>query len=92
MLDRVGMSEAETEGLVLGECVLPIEASRHEKWPIGEKGAYVRFPEPLDAKALDESARVKPDLGNQVRRFSSGMTLSAGGQMRLPAQWGSGRG
>ncbi|MBN3866434.1 hypothetical protein [Gluconobacter kondonii] len=92
MLDRVSTTEVVAEDLVLGECVPPAEASRHEKWPAGEKGAYVRFPEPLNAKAIRESARIKPDLRNQVRRFSSGMTLVEGGSMKMPAQWGSGRG
>ncbi|AAW62061.1 Putative phage protein [Gluconobacter oxydans 621H] len=52
----------------------------------------VRNSRPFNAKAILESARIKPDLHNQVRRFSSGMTLVEGGRMRLPAQWGSGRG
>ncbi|KXV47380.1 hypothetical protein AD945_10020 [Gluconobacter albidus] len=92
MLDRVGMTEVVTEGSIQGECAPPVEASRHEKCPIGEKGAYVRFPEPLDAKAICESARIKPDLHNQVRRYSSGMTLVEGGGMKMPAQWGSSHG
>ena len=92
MLDRVGMTEAVAEGSIQGECAPPVESSRHEKWPVGGRGAYVRFPEPLDAKAIRESARIRPDLHNQVRRFSSGMTLVEGGRMKMPAQWGSGRG
>ena len=71
---------------------LPRAATRHEKWPLGEQGKYSRFPKPFNARAIRDSARIKPDLHNQVRRFSSGMTLVDGGRMRLPAQWGSGRG
>lgn len=92
MLDRVGMTEAVAESSIQGECEPPVDASRHEKWPVGGKGAYVRFPEPLDTKAIRESARIKPDLHNQVRRYSSGMTLVEGGRMKMLAQWGSSHG
>ncbi|KXV65629.1 hypothetical protein AD950_04055 [Gluconobacter oxydans] len=67
--------------------------------PLGEKSVwdatprkYICIPRTFNAKAVRESARIKPDLHNQVRRFSSGMTLADGGHMRLPAKWGSGHG
>lgn len=59
---------------------------------IGEGCRDVRIPRPFNARAVRESARIKADLHNQVRRFSSGMTLADGGHMRLPAKWGSGHG
>ncbi|MBS1067271.1 hypothetical protein [Gluconobacter cerinus] len=57
---------------------------------IDESGRYFSFPIPFDAKAVRESARVRPDLANQVRRTASGHTFSRGGAMRMPAKWGSG--
>ncbi|MBF0859400.1 hypothetical protein HKD24_09255 [Gluconobacter sp. LMG 31484] len=65
---------------------------RHRSTPPDVSGKYLRFPEPFNDRVVRESARIKPDLHNQVRRFSSGMTLVEGGRMKLPAQWGSGRG
>ncbi|GLQ61569.1 hypothetical protein [Gluconobacter cerinus] len=61
---------------------------RHWRVPVGT--GFLRFPEPFNAKAVRESARVRPDLANQVRRTASGHTFSRGGAMRMPAKWGSG--
>lgn len=58
--------------------------------PVGN--GFIRFPEPFNAKAVRESAAVRPDLANQVRRSASGYTLQVGGKMQTPAKWGSGRG
>lgn len=62
----------------------------HRRERRDDSGNYWHFPGRFNAKAIRESARIKPDLHNQVRRFSSGMTLVNGGRMRLPANWGSG--
>ncbi|MFT8785440.1 hypothetical protein [Gluconobacter oxydans] len=63
----------------------------HRRERRDDSGNYCHFPGRFNPKAIRESARIKPDLHNQVRRFSSGMTLVSGGRMRLPANWGSGR-
>lgn len=55
-----------------------------------EGGRYSRYPRPFNAALVRVGARVKPDLRDQVRKFSSGMTLAAGGVLKTPAKWGSG--
>ena len=61
-------------------------------WWVRVGGGFIRFPEPFNARAIRESAAVRPDLANQVRRTASGYTLQAGGKMQTPAKWGSGHG
>lgn len=65
-------------------------AVRHWRVPVGN--GFIRFPEPFNAKAVRESAAVRPDLANQVRRTASGYTLQVGGKMLTPSKWGSGHG